>query len=255
MVPRVTDTTTVLFEDRDLLVVNKPAGMVVIPARAEAPEACLLHRLQAARAERLWVVHRIDRDTSGVVLFARTAEAHRSLNAAFAGRAVHKQYLALARGSVPEPNLRHPIRIPLHTARKNKMRPAHPGEADSLEAQTDLSLVARYDTSLGPLTLVHAMPVTGRQHQLRVHLRAIGCPLLVDPLYGHPGPITGASLGIDPAIVLARTPLHAATLTLTLDGAPPRTFTAPRPPDLRDLLDALDASAPLGPTPAATPSG
>jgi len=245
----VTDTTTVIYEDSALLVVNKPAGMVVIPARAEDPDTCLLHRLQATRAERLWVVHRIDRDTSGVVLFARTAESHRALNAAFAGRAVHKRYLALARGFVPEPNLRHPIRIPLHTARKNKMRPALPGETDILEAQTDLSLVARYDTPLGPLTLVHAMPVTGRQHQLRVHLRAVGCPLLVDPLYGQAGPLTGDALGLDPSIVLARTPLHACDLTLTLDGAAPQTFTAPLPPDLRALRDALDAraqSAPAG---------
>lgn len=234
---------TVLYEDADLLVVNKPAGVVVIPARAEAPEACLLHQLQAARGERLWVVHRIDRDTSGVLLFARTAEAHRRLNAAFAGRTVHKRYLALTRGAVPEASLRHPIRIPLHTARKNKMRPALPGEAESLEAQTDLSLVARYTTALGPLTLVHAMPVTGRQHQVRVHLRAIGCPLLVDPLYGSDAPVDGAALGLDADVHLARTPLHAVDLTLPRDGADALTFTAPLPPDLRGLLDALDAAA------------
>jgi len=83
-----------LHEDAELIAVAKPAGIPVIPARGEPPEACLQHVVAAARGERLWVVHRIDRDTSGVVVFARTAEAHRMLNLAFEQREVEKRYRA-----------------------------------------------------------------------------------------------------------------------------------------------------------------
>src|SRR6187551_2572088 len=89
-----------LFEDADLIAVAKPAGIPVIPARDEDPAACLQKQLEATRGERLWIVHRIDKDTSGVVVMARTAEAHRTLNMAFEHRQVTKTYLAFAAGAL-----------------------------------------------------------------------------------------------------------------------------------------------------------
>src|SRR5437879_3044073 len=91
----------VLYEDADLLAVDKPPGITVIPARDEPPEASLRRLLEDTRAQPLWVVHRLDRDTSGVVLFARNAETHRALSLLFENHEVRKQYIAWARGVMP----------------------------------------------------------------------------------------------------------------------------------------------------------
>src|SRR6187401_2766300 len=91
----------VLHEDEALVAVDKPAGLAVIPERDGDPAASLRRMLEASRGEPLWVVHRIDKDTSGVVVFARSAAAHRWLNDAFASRRVHKRYLAFAAGDLP----------------------------------------------------------------------------------------------------------------------------------------------------------
>jgi len=93
-----------LAETADLIAVAKPPGVTVIPARGEPPEACLRAQLEASRGEPLWVVHRIDRDTSGVVVFARTADAHRALSMAFEKRRAEKRYLAFAQASASPPD-------------------------------------------------------------------------------------------------------------------------------------------------------
>jgi 23S rRNA-/tRNA-specific pseudouridylate synthase len=127
----------VLHEDPELLAVHKPSGVVVIPARDEDPGASLHHTLQRTRGERLWVVHRIDRETSGVVLFARTASAHQRLNDLFATRAVEKRYVAFAAGeALPDATT---VTLALHAARKGKMRPAHEGEGDAVDAVTGIA--------------------------------------------------------------------------------------------------------------------
>jgi RluA family pseudouridine synthase len=223
----------VLYEDTDLLVVDKPAGVTVIPARGEAPHESLRHRLEAHRGERLWVVHRIDRDTSGVLLFARNPDAHRALSLAFEHRRVEKAYLALTRGVPPEGTRD----IPLHSARKGKMRPALPGEPNALEARTTFRVLRSWQRPEGSFALVEARPHTGRQHQVRVHLRHAGTPLCVDPLYGQSHCATIAN------IPLARLTLHAASLTVPWKGHPLR-FEAPLADDLRAALEALDGTHP-----------
>jgi RluA family pseudouridine synthase len=219
----------VLHEDADLLAVAKPAGIPVIPARDEPPEESLWHRLAGERGERLWVVHRIDRDTSGVVVFARTAEAHRMLSMAFERREVDKTYLAWAAGSVDDAVR---VDLPLHEARRGKARPARPDEPGARAAVTELAVERRWRRGDAQVARVRCHPITGRHHQIRVHLRALEAPIVHDPLYGKRtlrGPLAEAPC--------PRLALHAASLAVP--GG--RRFTAPLPDDLRALEAWLDA--------------
>lgn len=227
---------TTLYEDDDVLAVDKPAGMVVIPARDEAPEECLRHRLEAQRAEKLWVVHRIDRDTSGVVLFARNASAHQRLNDLFAAHKVSKSYLAITRGAPPA--ARGTIDIALHSARKGKMRPAELGEADAQACRTHYEVLSRKETPAGAVALVRARPETGRQHQIRVHMRWAKSPLLVDPVYGRASEVRGAELGLSDALVVSRLTLHATSVEFAW-GERTIKVEAPLAHDLKALVDAL----------------
>lgn len=219
-----------LYEDADLIAVAKPAGALVIPGRtADAPPA-LRQQLESARGAPLWVVHRIDQDTSGVVVFAKTADAHRALCAAFEARTVRKTYVALAFGDLPGERA---IELPLTDARRGKARPAAPGEPGK-PARTDVTAQRRWRLPAGAVTLVEARPLTGRHHQIRVHLRALEAPIVGDPLYGK-RTLRGAFAGA-PSLRLA---LHAARLALP--DRPP--IDAPLPDDLRALIAWLDATA------------
>ncbi|MBI5502188.1 MAG: RluA family pseudouridine synthase [Deltaproteobacteria bacterium] len=235
-------TWSVLHEDERVLAVAKPAGLVVVPARGEDPATCLRRRLEQERGESLWVVHRLDRDTSGVVVFARDAGTHRALSLAFERHEVRKTYLAVVRA--PPPAERGTIERPLHGARKGKMRPAARGEAGALPATTEYEVLRRWALPAARPALVEARPRTGRQHQLRVHLRSIGSPLLVDPLYGGAARVTAADLGVPgDAVLCDRLTLHALRIELPLaGGAAPLRVEAPLPDDLRALLAALDAA-------------
>ena len=195
-----------LYEDADLVVVDKPAGVPVIPAPGWPAEACVQARVAAQIGSRLWIVHRLDRDTSGALAFARTAAAHRALSIAFERRDVQKGYEALIAG-VPEP--RHgAIDVPLHQARKGKARPAHPGEEGARHASTGYRVTRSWRAAGRAVALVALTPHTGRHHQIRVHLRAIGTPILADPVYGS-GPAVLPD-GVGPP----RLALHATVLDL-----------------------------------------
>ena len=123
-----------LYEDAALVIVDKPAGLPVAPAPGWSAEACVQGRVAGQLGRRLWVVHRLDRDTSGALAFARSAPAHRALSLAFEHRDVHKAYRALVAG-VPVPPA-GAIDLPLHEARRGKTRPATAGEAGAREAST-----------------------------------------------------------------------------------------------------------------------
>jgi tRNA pseudouridine32 synthase/23S rRNA pseudouridine746 synthase len=226
----------VLHEDADVLVVDKPAGRLVIPGRG-TDERSLREELEALHG-RLWVVHRLDRGTSGVLVFARTAAAHRALNLAFDRGEPRKRYLALVRG-VAAPERR--VEIAIAPARRGRMRPARPGDE---RAKAALTVFRRLETfparpwSAGPISLVEALPETGRTHQIRVHLAAIGLPLVVDPDYGDADPLVGP----DGAALLARTPLHAAALTVAHpSGQGTLAVEAPLPADVSAAIAALRA--------------
>ena len=122
--PETLPPLVLLHEDHDLVAVAKPAGEPVIPARGESARDCVQRRLERQVGGRLWVVHRIDRDASGVVVFARNADAHRELSLAFEHRQVVKAYAAFVAGSIEPPRGR--LDVPLHAARKGKSAPGPP---------------------------------------------------------------------------------------------------------------------------------
>ncbi len=203
----------ILHRDEQVIAVDKPAGVLTVPGRGEPAQALVAEvRAQAPAA---MAVHRLDRNTSGVVVFALGREAHRALNAAFEGRRAEKTYLALVRGDVAGPQR---IDLPLAGARRGAMRIARPGEKSAQAAVTDVAPRERF----GNYTLCTCIPRTGRTHQIRVHLAAIGHPLAVDPRYGearalHIGDLWSGAPDPD-TIVLDRTPLHAASLRVPLPG-------------------------------------
>ncbi len=224
----------ILFEGAGLLVVDKPAGMLVIPGRGEGGPS-LREVLEAKRGRKVFVVHRLDRDTSGVLVFALDAERHRALSMAFEAGQVHKRYLALVEGRVEASRL---IDAALAPARKGRMRVARPGE-EGKDSRTRVRPVETFARA----TLVEAEPLTGRTHQIRVHLLHVGHPLLFDHQYGRDTPLTEKDLGgAGEAPVLARTPLHAARVEWpALPGVEARTVEAPLPEDMARAAALLRA--------------
>ncbi len=223
-----------LFEDAEVVAVDKPAGLAVIPERSGDPAVSVRHMLEAARGEPLWVVHRIDKDTSGVVVLARSAAAHRWLNDAFAARRVNKRYLAFAAGDLPGERV---VDVALVEARRGKARPAGVGEGGK-PSVTRFGELHRWQRSTGEaVTLLEARPETGRHHQIRVHLRSLEAPILFDPLYGKRtlrGMLEGAPC--------ARLALHAARLEVERTDGRTLVVEAPLAADLMALRGWLDAS-------------
>ena len=191
----------IVYADSDLLVVNKPAGLPVLPDGYN-PEAPFLKGVLQAEHGPLWVVHRLDKDTSGVVVLARNAPAHRSLNIQFEKRQVSKIYHALALGNPTWES--YSVNLPLRVDADRRHRTAvdaHGGKP----AATDLRILERFSTCV----LIEARPHTGRTHQIRVHLAAVGLPILSDSLYGDRSPDPDATSLID------RLALHAWRLSFT----------------------------------------
>jgi tRNA pseudouridine32 synthase/23S rRNA pseudouridine746 synthase len=220
-----------LLLDEAVLAVDKPAGRLVIPGRV-AGEPSLREELETRHGP-LWVVHRLDRGTSGVLLFARTAAAHRHLNLQFERGEPRKAYLALVTGRPPDLFERDEGVAP---ARKGRMKPVPPGDPRGKPARTAFRVLERFERPDRPLALVEARPESGRTHQIRVHLLAAGCPLAIDPDYGEAGPL----LDREGRPLLDRTPLHASWLALghPADGRA-LVVEAPLPADLATALAAL----------------
>lgn len=227
------DAIRILYEDPGLLVVDKPAGLLTIPGRGPDAGPDLQHVLEGQRGERLWVVHRLDRGTSGALAFARNADVHRKLSQAFEAGKVAKTYLALVAGRLAdEEGLIDRALVP---ARRGKMRPAGPGE-EGKASQTRFRVLERFDAGFSWLELE---PLTGRQHQLRVHLTSIGHPLAVDETYRGASQRTRVELGGQgEQVVLARTPLHCARMVLPL-GRATVNVEAPVAEDLARALEVL----------------
>lgn len=224
--------TSTLFERDDLIVVNKPAGVTVIPARGEAPADCLSALLSAERGERLWVVHRIDRETSGALVLARTAAAHRLLSEAFEERRVEKQYLAFCAGLPPA--ARGVITAPLLRLSGGGCRVGTEAEG-AQKATTGYRLVARWALGGSTVCKVEAAPLTGRQHQIRVHLLSIGLPLVGDRRYA-----SAATVELHPRLAL-----HAAAIRLpAMGGLPAVKVECPLAEDLAAFEARLGAPLP-----------
>jgi 23S rRNA pseudouridine1911/1915/1917 synthase len=235
----------ILYEDDEIAVVNKPPGMVVHPAKGHwsgtLTAALQFHfdRLSTAGGpQRPGVVHRLDRDTSGVIAIAKTDAAHMALSHQFEHREVEKEYFAVVAGV---PNLdRDVVDLPIgahpHQREKMAIRREH---STSREAQTYYEVVERFDG----FATVRALPRTGRTHQIRLHLVTIGCPVLCDRLYGGRAEITRGEIRKEPSdetVLLDRQALHARRLKIHHPKTrEPLEFVAPLPSDIEAVLAAL----------------
>ncbi len=225
---------TVLAEGRGWVAVDKPPGLAVIPGRGEDAGPSVRELLESQLGQRLFVVHRLDRDTTGVLLFAKDEEHHRALSLAFAKGEVKKRYAALVKGRVEAART---LSSKLKKTRGGKVKTADEGE----EGKPSKTRVRPLET-FAKATLLECEPLTGRTHQIRVQLADAGLPLLVDHQYGRAEPLTAAELGGQgEEVVLARTPLHARSIELKLLGETLR-VEAPLPPDLVRALELLRAT-------------
>jgi 23S rRNA pseudouridine1911/1915/1917 synthase len=221
----------VIFENDELLVVNKPAGMVVHPAVGHTSgtlvNAVLGHDPEMegiGGEERPGVVHRLDKDTSGLILLAKNERAHRWLQDQFRLRTVDKTYLALVEGAPPTPS----GRVEAHIGRdpKNRKRMAVVSSGKGREAISEYKTLERFRHH----TLLEFHPLTGRTHQIRLHCAFLKCPIVGDEVYGRK----------NPSILPHRHFLHAHRLKIVLPREEkPHMFEAPLPDELADVLESL----------------
>ncbi len=218
----------ILYEDTDIVVVDKPAGLVTHSdgrTKEKTAEEWFKERYPAVAIERPYV-HRLDRDTSGVLVFAKNEVAHEFLRKAFTDREVKKTYLALAYG-VPKEK-KGVIDFSIGRSRKDfRLRSAQPKAKGRLrEAVTRYEVIGEKEEGGERYALLKLSPETGRTHQLRVHLKAIHHPIVGDALYAPNRP---SALGI------TRLALHAASIDLPLPSGSRATVEAPLPSDLAVL--------------------
>lgn len=221
----------VIFENIDILVINKPAGMVVHPAAGHAGgtlvNAVLAHvpDLEGIGGEqRPGVVHRLDKDTSGLLVIAKNDASHRWLVEQFKSRSVEKIYLALVDGKPPTPSGR--VEAPVGRSPANRQMMAVVPEAKGRIAVTEYHTAEVFPEH----TLLEVHPITGRTHQIRVHMAFLDCPVAGDRVYGR----RKATIPVN------RQFLHAARLRIQLPGEDKtRSFEAPLPPELEEVLEEL----------------
>jgi 23S rRNA pseudouridine1911/1915/1917 synthase len=235
----------VLYEDEAMVVVDKPAGLPVHPSASYHKNTLTFLLRERWPEQTPHLAHRLDRETSGVVVCARTIEDERALKACFEGRRVDKTYLAIVEGEMVETEGHIDLAIGRPDEGLHLLMVARP---DGAPSRTRYSVAARAPRH----TLVALFPETGRQHQLRVHLSAIGHPIVGDKLYGREGPQPfldyvdgGATMTAELLARLGheRQALHAHRLTVAHPrGGAPFTVEAPLAPDLVALWASLDGS-------------
>ncbi len=232
----------VLFEDEHILVIDKPSGLLTVPDRFDKKEENLRDWLRLKQKSEIFVVHRLDKDTSGLVIFAKTEESHRHLSLQFEMRFARKEYLALVQGPMPDASgsltyamsedLRHPGRMLASPLGKS--------------AQTDYTVLESF-TKAG-YDWLSLRPLTGRTHQIRVHLQAAGYPVVGDAVYGSGDRVLlsrlkrGYKLGKyqEEKPLLCRMALHAHRLCVKHPGTDKTAeFEAPMPKDLEVTLGYL----------------
>jgi 23S rRNA pseudouridine1911/1915/1917 synthase len=257
----------VVYEDNDLAVVNKPAGMMVHAGSGQNEDArtrgtlvnALLHRFQALSAAggdlRPGIVHRLDKDTSGLIVVAKNDRAHAALAAMFSGRRIRKTYFALLQGAVEREKGTISAAVGRDPLRRTRMT-AKPTE-NARSAVSHYEVVRRLATRFGKFTLVRVRIETGRTHQIRVHMASIGHPVVGDTVYGAAGQLTETIDGLAGAskaarrraeperLRLGRNFLHAAELAFEHPvTAKPLELNAPLPEELDRFLRLLESSRP-----------
>jgi len=235
----------VIYEDRWLVAVNKPPDLVVHPSKGHQTGTlvnALAHRFQQLSGLygplRPGIVHRLDRDTSGVILVIKDESVHERIARQFEHRQVSKEYVAVCEGRIELDGDLIDAPIGPSERRRDKMAVLEDG---GKPAKTIYTVTER----LGQFTVVRCSPLSGRTHQIRVHLQFIGHPIVADALYGlrdalYLSELTGEEHAPDEEPLIARQALHAHRLTIhhpALDEQ--MTFEAPLPEDMRRLMDAL----------------
>ncbi len=236
----------IVYEDDDLAVINKPAGMMVHAGAGATDDArnrgtlvnALVHHLKSLSGVggelRPGIVHRLDKETSGLIVVAKNDDAHRKLSAQFAAREVKKKYVALVHGWVKKDSGTLAQSISRDRVRRTRMTTRLEG---GRTAVTHYRVVRRLDTKFGKFTLLDVKIETGRTHQIRVHVAAMGHPVVGDTMYGAPRQARGKNA----VIGLARNFLHAAEL----EFRHPRTgatiaLKSELPQELRDFLRKVE---------------
>lgn len=213
-------TPRIVYDDGALLVLDKPSGLPTVPYRLGDREHCLRAWAEMTLGKRLFVVHRLDRETSGLIAFAHDADTHRRLSTQFEHRAVDKTYLAAVLGHVAEAEFT--IDAPLREFGSGRIAVDARGKPSRSRC--------RLRQRLRDADLLEVDLLTGRRHQIRVHLFHHGHPVLGDPLYGAPRPVGGAR----------RLMLHAWRLVLPSGASSPRSFEAPPPAEFAAELAERD---------------
>jgi 23S rRNA pseudouridine1911/1915/1917 synthase len=230
----------IIREEAEWLAVNKPAGWLSVPDRFD-PQLPHLFGWLKKRYPEVLIVHRLDKDTSGVMLFARTGQAHHLLCQQFASRSVHKVYLGIVEGRVDfqEKTLDMPISPDLHVAGKMRI------DKSGRQAITHLHLMEQFTRH----AYLQIIPATGRTHQIRLHLQYVGYPLVADPLYGNGQALMASALyrhfrhKADEKPLLTRTALHAAVIEFTDPKGEKQHVEAPLPKDMKAALYQLRKSS------------
>lgn len=210
-----------IFEDNYLIIVDKPAGLSVLPDGWEKDSDYLVKMLEE-KYGRIFIVHRLDKITSGVMVFARDAETHRALNIQFEQHEAQKTYHAILEGNPKweEKVAKHPLRANVGHKHRTMV-----DDKNGKPSETRFKVIKRYQEA----ALVEAKPMTGRTHQIRVHAYALGHPLIEDILYGS-----------QDRYGFPRPMLHAQTLTFIHPATNERVkFSAPRPEDFEEALNNL----------------
>jgi len=211
----------IVYQDSQILIINKQAGLSVLPEGWEK-DAPYLVKILEEQIEKVWVVHRIDKVTSGIIIFALTAEAHRSLNIQFEKHQVEKTYHAILTGAPKwdEKITKFPLRVNVGHKHRTMV-----DDKNGVRSETRFKILKRYQAS----ALVEAMPMTGKTHQIRVHAYALGHPLLGDILYSAPE-----------TDIIPRPALHAYSLMFTHPNTiESLTFQAEYPDDFQTAVKML----------------
>lgn len=232
------DNFKTIFEDNEIIIINKPAGLLTIPDRYN-------HSLQSVyqilkeKYGNIFIVHRLDVGTSGILLFAKTAHSHSFISNQFASHSVKKLYTAILEGVFPQDEQIIDIPLMQNAAKKNGVIPSARGK----NSTTILKVIERFKKA----TLVEAELKTGRLHQLRAHTSAIGYPLLVDDFYGNSAKFFVSSLKRKFNLkknevelpIISRPTMHATELQFLHLNGEKMTFTAAFPKDFTALIQVL----------------
>ena len=242
----------IIYEDASLAVINKPAGMMVHAGAGSVDDArnrgtlvnALLHHFQSLSGVggdlRPGIVHRLDKQTSGLILVAKNDSTHRKLSEIFAARQLRKTYLALVHGNIAADTGTIDTPISRDLVRRTRMTTRRAG---GRTAVSHYMVLQRFDTRYGKFTLLEVRIETGRTHQIRVHLASLGHPVVGDTLYGAPHAIPLLDKHAQAApLTLPRNFLHAARLEFTHpQTAKPMSLEAPLPGELNSFLNSLQA--------------